>query len=297
MDLDGDVAFVTGTSRGIGKALALRLADAGAAVVSTGKTVEEHERLPGTIVKTTEEIRERGGESIAVELDVRDEANVRSAIDRTIEEYGRLDIVINNAGAIHFGTIADTPAKRFDLLMDVNVRGTYVTTRAALPYLRSPEAVSDGAFDGRPSPSDDAPGGGHVVTMSPPLGMEAAPGKAPYALSKLGMTFVAKSLAAELSGEAINVNALWPVTAVDSEATRHFGMGEPADWRTPAVVCDAVAELLSRDPGSFSGHAVYDEDVLRAAGVDDFSEYAVVDGTAPGPLSAQLFDSGYDRDD
>jgi citronellol/citronellal dehydrogenase len=131
--------------------------------------------------------------------------------------------------------------------------------------------------------------------MSPPLGMEAAPGKAPYALSKLGMTFLARSLAAELDDEPVGVNALWPVTAIESEATRHFGMGTPEDWRTPAVVCDALEEILSRDPRTFSGRALYDEDLLRAAGVEDFSEYAVVEGADPGPMSAQLFDPDYER--
>jgi citronellol/citronellal dehydrogenase len=294
MDLDGRVAFITGTSRGIGKALALRLAAEGAAVVSTGKTVEEHDSLPGTIVETTETIRDRGGESIAVELDVREATSVRSAIDRTIEEFGRLDVVINNAGAIHFGPVADTPAKRFDLLMDVNVRGAYVTTRAALPYLLDVDADDD-RLEGRPAPDPENPAAGHVLSMSPPMTLEAAPGKAPYALSKLGMTFVAKSLAAELSADPVDVNALWPVTAIESEATRHFGMGEPSDWRTPEVVCDAVVELLTKPQGTVSGEALYDEDVLRGAGVEDFGQYAVVDGTDPGPLSAQLFDPDYER--
>jgi len=273
---DGRVAFVTGTSRGIGKALALSLADAGAKIVSTGKTVEEHERLPGTIVETAEEVRERGGEAISVQLDVRDEESVEAAVEETVDEFGRVDFCINNAGAIHFGPVADTPAKRFDLLMDVNVRGAYVTTRACLPHMREQEY-------------------GHVVSMSPPLGPTEAPGKAPYAYSKLGMTFLSNSLAAELSGEPVGVNALWPVAAIETEATRHFGMGQPEDWRTPEIVCDAVEEILSRDPAAFSGNELYDEELLREAGVDDFSQYAVVEGSDPGPTSAQLFDPDYER--
>jgi citronellol/citronellal dehydrogenase len=275
MDIDGGVAFVTGTSRGIGRALALRLADEGMAVVSTGKTVEAHDRLPGTIVETTEAIRERGGESIWRELDVRDEETVREAVAAAVDEFGGLDLVVNNAGAIHFGPIAETSAKRFDLLTDVNVRGAYVTTRAALPHLRE--------------------GGGHVVSLSPPLGATAAPGKAPYAYSKLGMTFLSNSLAAELGDEPVGVNALWPVTAVESEATRHFGMGSPEDWRTPAVVCDALLEIVRREPATFSGHALYDEAVLREAGVEDLSRYSVVEGTEPGPTSARLFDPEFER--
>jgi citronellol/citronellal dehydrogenase len=275
-ELAGKVAFVTGTSRGIGKALALSLADAGMAVVSTGKTVEEREDLPGTIGQTAAEIRDRGGDAIAVELDVRDEANVQSAVERTVSEFGSLDVVVNNAGAIHFGPVAETPPKRFDLLTDVNVRGAHVTTHAALPHL------CEGDW-------------GHVVNMSPPLGMEAAPGKAPYAWSKLGMTFLAKSLAAELGDDPVAVNALWPVTAIESQATRHFEMGTPEDWRTPQVVCDALLELLSRDPRDCSGNAFYDEELLREAGVDDLSGYAVVEGSDPGPFSARLFDPEFER--
>jgi citronellol/citronellal dehydrogenase len=274
--LSGQVAFVTGTTRGIGKELALSLAEAGAKVVSTGKTTEPRDDLPGTIYETRDEIRDAGGESIAIELDVRDPENVESAIDRTVEEWGRLDIVINNAGAIHFAPIADTPAKRFDLLMDVNARGAYVTTRAALPHLREGD-------------------GGHAIMMSPPVAMDSAPGKAPYAFSKHGMTFIAKSLAAEETN--VGVNALWPVTAIESEATRHFNMGTPDDWRTPAVVCDATLEILTSDPTECTGNAFYDEELLAEAGVEDFSEYAVVEGSDPGPTSAQLFDPDFERPD
>jgi citronellol/citronellal dehydrogenase len=274
--LDGQVAFITGTSRGIGKALALRLADAGVKVVSTGKSVEPHDKLPGTIVETTEEIRERGGESIYRELDVRDADTVQAVIDDVVDEWGRLDIVINNAGAIHLAPFEQTPPKRFDLLMDVNARGAYVTTQAALPYLRE----------------SDHP---HVLMMSPPLGMESAPGKAAYALSKLGMTFFANSLSDELASDEIGVNSLWPVAAIETEATRHLELGRPEDWRTPEIVCDATMEILTSDPTECTGNQFYDEDLLREAGVEDFSQYAVVEGTDPSPSSAWLFDPEYER--
>lgn len=274
--LEGRVAFITGTSRGIGKQLALALADAGASIVSTGKTVDEHERLPGTIVETAEAVRERGGEAIHQQLDVRDEASVDAAVERTVEEFGSVDVCINNAGAIHFAPVADTPAKRFDLLTDVNVRGAHVTTRACLPYMREQ-------------------GWGHVVSMSPPLGMATAPGKAPYAWSKLGMSFLSNSLAAELESEPVGVNALWPVAAIETEATRHFQMGTPEDWRSPEIVSDAVLEILSRDPREFSGNELYDEELLREAGVSDFSRYNVVEDASPGPNSARLFDPEYER--
>ncbi|GGC58371.1 SDR family oxidoreductase [Haloferax sulfurifontis] len=275
-DFEGRTAFITGTSRGIGKAIALDLADRGVNVVSTGKTVDGREDLPGTIVETTEEIRERGGNSIWCQLDVRDDDSVRTAIDETVDAFGGIDFVVNNAGAIHIAGFEDTPPKRFDLLMDVNARGAYATTHAALPHLRE---------------SDRA----HVVTFSPPMPARPAPGKVAYALSKYGMTFIAQSLAGELAADDIGVNALWPVAAIESEATRHFGMGAPEDWRTPQIMCDAVGELFSRDPTDCTGNAFYDEELLSEAGVDDFSSYAVVEGSDPGPMSAQLFDPDYER--
>lgn len=276
VDFEGRTAFITGTSRGIGKAIALDLAERGANVVSTGKTVEGHDELPGTIVETTEEIREMGGDSIWCQLDVRDDESIELAIEETVEAYGGIDFVVNNAGAIHLASFEDTPPKRFDLLMDVNARGSYATTYAALPHLKE---------------SDHA----HVVTFSPPLPARPTPGKAAYALSKYGMTFLAQSLAQELDSDDIGVNALWPVAAIESEATRHFGLGAPEDWRTPQVMCDALTELLARDPTECTGNAFYDEDILSEAGVDDFSQYAVVEGSDPGPTSAWLFDPSYER--
>jgi citronellol/citronellal dehydrogenase len=273
--LDGRVAFITGTSRGIGRALALDLADAGVRVVSTGKTVEERDELPGTIVETTEQIRDRGGESIWRQIDVRDEETVEAAVEDTVEEFGGIDFVINNAGAIHLAPFGETPPDRFDLLTDVNVRGTYATTYAAMPHLEE---------------SDHA----HVLAFSPPVTDPSRPGMAAYAVSKYGMTVVMQSIAAEFAGD-VAANSLWPVAAVESEATRHFGLGSEEDWRTPQVVCDAVSEILGRDPETCTGNAFYDEAVLREAGVDDFSQYSVVEGADPGPTSARLFDPDFER--
>ncbi|RDI70658.1 SDR family oxidoreductase [Halopelagius longus] len=274
--LDGRVAFITGTSRGIGKALALHLADRGVKVVSTGKTVEPRDDLPGTIVETTEEIRERGGESIWRQIDVRDEESVEAAIEETVEEFGGLDFVVNNAGAIQMAPFEETPPKRFDLLNDVNVRGTYATTYAALPHLRE---------------SDHA----HVLAFSPPVTDPSRPGMAAYAVSKYGMTVTMQSLAGELADDGVAANALWPVAAVESEATRHFGMGTEEDWRRPEVVCDAVEAVLRRDPAECTGNAFYDEAILREEGVEDFSRYNVVEDADPGPMSARLFDPDFER--
>jgi citronellol/citronellal dehydrogenase len=275
-DLSGRVAVITGTTRGIGKALALAFAEQGADVVSTGKTVDDSDSdLTGTIYETAEAVRERGREALAVELDVRDADSCERVVEETVAEFGRLDLLVNNASAIQLGPVADLPVDRFDLLTGVNVRGTYAMTRAALPHLRE--------------------SGGWVVTNAPPLSADPAPGTTAYAYSKLGMTFVTRSLAGEET--AVAAATVWPVTAIETRATRYWGLGEESDWRTPAVYCDAVLELLDRDREAVSGESFYDEELLRAAGVEDFSAYAVVPGTEPGPMAARMFDPAYTRPD
>ena len=271
-DLTGRTAFITGTTRGIGKRIALSLADAGCNVVSTGKTVDDSDsELEGTIHKTVEACEDRGVEAHAIELDVRDAENVEAAVAEAIEVFDEVDIVINNASAIQLASVEDLPANRFDLLTEVNVRGTYLTSRAFIPHLREI-------------------GGGHVLTNAPPVSVDRSPGQAAYAWSKTGMTFVTLSLAGELEDDGIAANAFWPVTAIETRATRYFGMGTEDDWRSPEIVADAVLELLDRDPADFTGQAVYDEDVLREAGVSDFSEYNLTEGD-PAPTSARMFEA------
>lgn len=274
-DLSGRTAFITGTTRGIGKRIALTLADAGCNVVSTGKTVTEDGELEGTIHETAEECEERGVDAHAVQLDLRDSENIQKAAAEAIDVFGEVDVVINNASAIQLATVEELPGNRFDLLTEVNVRGTYLTSRAFIPHLKEI-------------------GGGHILTNAPPVTMDRAPGKAAYAWSKMGMTFVTLSLAAELESDGIAANAFWPVTAIDTRATRYFGLGTEDDWRSPDIVADTVRELLGRDPEAFTGNAVYDEEVLRETGVEDFSEYNVTDGD-PLPLSARMFDPDYER--
>ncbi|MFC6732930.1 MULTISPECIES: SDR family oxidoreductase [unclassified Haladaptatus] len=272
--LDGRVAFITGTTRGIGKELALSLADEGCTIISTGKTSAPKDDLPGTIYRTADEVRERGANAMAIKLDIRDETAVQEAVGEVIAEFGQIDFLINNAGAIDMHPVTETPPERFDLLMDVNARGAYTCSHAVLPHMLER-------------------GYGHILMSSPPIKADSAPGKAAYALSKVGMTFIAKSLAEEMRGEGVGVNSIWPVTAIDSQATRHFGLGTEADWRSPQIVADAVKEILSRDPDECTGNAFYDEEVLREAGVTDFSPYSVVEGASPPPLSAQFFDPDY----
>lgn len=279
-DLSGQTAFITGTTRGIGKQIALSLAEAGCNVVSTGKTSEaddygEDEGLEGTIEQTAREARDLGVEAHPIQLNVREEENVEAAAQEAIDEFGEVNIVVNNASAIQLADVEGLPANRFDLMNDVNVRGTYLTSRAFLDHLTE---------------VDDA----WLLTNAPPVAIDRAPGKAPYSWSKMGMSFLTLSLATELGGHDVGCNSFWPVTAIDTRATRYFGMGTEDDWRSPEIVSDAVVEILKRDPASFTGNAVYDEDVLREAGVTDFSEYNLTEGD-PAPMSARMFDPEYTR--
>ena len=274
-DLSGRTAFITGTTRGIGKQIALALADAGCDIVSTGKTVESDGELEGTIHETASECERKGVDALAIQLNLRDPEQIEAAAEEAIDTFGEVDIVVNNASAIQLATVEEMPANRFDLMNEVNVRGTYLTSRAFVPHLREI-------------------GGGHILTNAPPIRLDRAPGKAAYAWAKMGMTFVTLSLAGELASDGIAANAFWPATIIDTRASRYFGMGTEDDWRSPEVVSDTVLELLGRDPESFTGNAVYDEEVLRDAGVDDFARYNLTDGD-PEPLSAQMFDPDYER--
>jgi citronellol/citronellal dehydrogenase len=279
-DLSGSTAFITGTTRGIGKRIALDLAEQGCNVVSTGKTSEhddygEDRDLEGSIEQTAREVEERGAEALPIKLDVRDAATVEAAAQEAIDHFGEVNVVINNASAIQLMTVEDMPPNRFDLMTDVNVRGTYLTSRAFIDHLKD---------------VDDA----WILTNAPKIKIDRSPGSAPYTWSKLGMSFVTLSLADELGGYDVGCNTFWPVTAIDTRATRHFGLGTEDDWRTPKIVSDTVLEILSRDPAEFTGNAVYDEELLREAGLADFSEYNLTEGD-PAPMSAQMTDPEYAR--
>ena len=279
-DLSGSTAFITGTTRGIGKQIALALAEQGCNVVSTGKTSEEDDYgedkdLEGSIEQTAREVEARGAEALALQLDVRDEDAVEAATQEAIDYFGEVNVVINNASAIQLLTVEDLPPKRFDLMTDVNVRGTYLTSRAFIPHLKEVENA-------------------WILTNAPPVGVDRMPGSAPYTWSKLGMSFITLSLAGELDEYDVGCNSFWPVTAIDTRATRYFGLGTEDDWRTPDIVSDAVLEMLRRDPAEFTGNAVYDEEILREAGIENFSEYNLTPGD-PAPRSAQMADPNYSR--
>lgn len=254
-DLSGRVAVVTGASRGIGKSLALRLAREGAAVTVAAKSEQSTDRLPGSIHETAEAIRAAGGRALAVAADVRDEASIRNMIERTIAEFGRLDILVNNAGAIWAQRILDTPPKRFDLLMGVNVRAAYSASYYALPHMIKQQW-------------------GHILNMCPRLSNTASPGKVAYMISKLGMARLAIGLAAEHQADNIAANSLWPRTIIESQASINWGMADRSQWRTPEIVCDASLAIFAQEPRACTGGQWIDEEALaELAGVTNFDRY------------------------
>jgi citronellol/citronellal dehydrogenase len=242
-DLHGRVALVTGASRGIGKALALRLAQEGAAVTIAAKSEQSTERLPGSIHETAEAIRAAGRRALAIPVDVRDEDAVRGAIEQTVAEFGRLDILINNAGAIWAEPILKTPPKRFDLMMAVNVRAAYVASYYALPHMVRQRW-------------------GHILNMCPVLSTDPKPGKVAYMISKLGMAQVAIGLAAEHAADNVAANTLWPRTIIESQASINWAMADRSQWRTPEILCDAVCAIVGREPSTCTGRQWIDEEAL-----------------------------------
>ena len=264
--LQDKVAIVTGASRGIGRAVALGLARAGCAVVVAARSETSTEKLPGTIHEVVREIEAAGGRALAVPCDVRDEAQIEAVAARTLERFGRIDVLVNNAGALWWRPLLDTPAKRFDLVMGVNARAAFLFCRAVFPSMKARRW-------------------GHIINMSPPMDLALVPGRIAYALSKLGMTMLSLGLAEELRGDNIAVNSLWPVTVIESQASINHGLGTPATWRKPDILVDCVVRLVGKDPASLTGRALLDEDFLRGEGVSDFSGYACVPGTEPGRIA------------
>ena len=254
-DLKGRVAVVTGASRGIGKALALRLAAEGAAVVVAAKSEESTGRLPGSIHETVSEIRARNGRAIAVPTDVRDEDAIRRMVARAADEFGRLDILVNNAGAIWLQPILETPPKRFDLMMGINVRAAYLSAYYALPHMLKQKW-------------------GHILNMCPRLSINPSPGKVAYMISKLGMAYVALGLAAEHAADNVAANTLWPRTIIESQASINWGMAGPEQWRTPEIVCDACMAIFAQEPRTATGRQWIDEEALtQFAGITNFDAY------------------------
>ena len=255
--LQGKTLLITGASRGVGKAIALRAARDGANVIIAAKTAEPHPKLPGTIYTAAGEIEKAGGHALAVPTDIRFDDQVAAAVAMGVERFGGIDVLVNNASAIFLAGTSDTPMKRYDLMFDINARGAFLCTQACLPHLRK-----------APNP--------HVLNLSPPLRLEArwfAP-HAAYALSKYAMSAWVLAMAEEFREAGIAFNALWPRTTIDTEAIRLI-MGEEMRrrCRTPDILADAAHVILTKDSRSFTGQFAIDEEVLQAAGVTDFARY------------------------
>jgi citronellol/citronellal dehydrogenase len=250
--------FVTGGSRGIGLAIALRAAADGANIVIAAKTVEPHPKLPGTIHTAAREIEAAGGQCLPVQCDIRDEAQIARAVAAAAERFGGIDILVNNASAISLTGTMETPLKRFDLMFGINARGTYASSQACVPHLRK-----------APNP--------HILTLSPPLNMNPLWFKShvAYTMAKYGMSMCVLGMAEEFREAGIAVNALWPKTIIATAALQMIPGIDPARGRKPEIMADAAHWILTQPARACSGNFLIDEEVLRKAGVTDLRRYAV----------------------
>ena len=266
MSLAGKRIFVTGGSRGIGLAIALRAARDGASVAIAAKTAEVNPKLPGTIYSAAAEIEAAGGVALPIQCDLRDEDQIAASIAKAADEFGGIDILINNASAINLTKTEATPAKRFDLMFDVNVRGTFLTSQAAVPHLR------ESAKAGR-NP--------HILTLSPPLSMKAKwfQHHVAYTMAKYGMSMCVLGMSEEFRKEGIAVNALWPRTAIDTAALQMIPGVDTAACRTPEILAGAAYIILNRESKSCTGNFFVDDELLASEGITDLEKYSVVPGT------------------
>jgi citronellol/citronellal dehydrogenase len=265
--------FMSGGSRGIGLAIAKRLAAEGANVALIAKTDEPHPKLPGTIHTAAEEIEAAGGKALPIVGDIRHEDQVAAAVERTVERFGGIDICVNNASAIALAPMGDLPVKRYDLMLDINTRGTFVVTQACLPHLRE---------------SDHA----HVLTLSPPLSLDERwlANHAAYTVSKFGMTIL--TLGVDADEPNVSGNCLWPRTMIATAAVQNLLGGDEAmaRSRTAEIVADAAWEIVRRDPSAAPGKAYIDDEILAEAGITDLDKYAASEN---GELALDIFVEGW----
>ena len=265
---------MSGGSRGIGLSIALALARVGARIALLAKTDQPHPRLPGTIHTAVEQIEAAGGEALGVVGDVRDDAQVEAFVARAAERWGSVDVVVNNASAINLAPIADLPPKRYDLMLDINTRGSFLLTRSALPHLRASEHA-------------------HVLTLSPPLSTDPRwlRGHAAYTVSKMGMTMLTLGVAEDEREHGVGANCLWPRTLIATAAVQNLLGGDRAMAmsRTPEIVADAARVVLEQDPRTATGNAYIDDEVLAGAGITDLARYRAGEGE----LALDLFVDGW----
>lgn len=253
-------AFITGASRGIGKAIALKLASHGYNIIIAAKTTEPHPKLPGTIYTAAEEIEKAGGKALAIKTDIRFEESVEAAIQQGAATFGGIDILVNNASAINLTNTSTVAMKRYDLMHDINVRGTFMVSKYCIPFLKKSENP-------------------HILTLSPPLNLnpEWFAAHLAYTMSKFGMSMTVLGLAEELKKDGIAVNALWPKTVIGTTAVRNLPGGEQIMQmsRKPDIIADAAWVILNKDSKTCTGNFFIDETVLKGEGISDFSPYAV----------------------
>jgi len=264
--LSGKTVFITGASRGIGLAIARRAAMDGANIAIVAKSAVPNPKLPGTIHSAAAEVEAAGGRALALRCDIREEDEVRAAVAATVDAFGGIDILVNNASAIWLRGTLDTPMKRYDLMQEVNARGSFLCAQACLPYLLQ-----------APNP--------HILSLAPPPSLDPkwwAPHTA-YTLAKMGMSFVTLGLAAEFGPQGVAVNALWPRTIIATDALRMIPGIDVARCRKPEIVADAAHAILLREAAGFHGRFLIDEDVLSGAGVTDFAAYAIDPAQPPLP--------------
>jgi citronellol/citronellal dehydrogenase len=271
MSLKGRTIFISGGSRGIGLAIALRAAQDGANVTIAAKTAEPHPKLPGTIYTAAEEIEAAGGKALPVVCDIRDEAQVADAVEKTVARFGGIDVCVNNASAIQLTGTLETHMKRFDLMHQINTRGTYLVSKTCIPHLR--KAANP-----------------HILNLAPPLDMQPKwfKGHVAYTMAKFGMSMCTLGMSAEFASDGIAVNSLWPLTAIDTAAVRNLlgGQSVASMSRSPRIMADAAHAILVRPSREATGNFFIDELVLREEGITDFSIYAP---GAKGPLAADFF--------
>ncbi|MFQ6112981.1 MAG: SDR family oxidoreductase [bacterium] len=259
------VAIITGASRGVGKAVALKFAEHGIKVAVGAKTVESTDKTPGTIFDTVQEIEARGSEALAVQTDIRFEDQIQNLVEKTVERFGRIDIVVNNAGAIFWLPVEEMPIKRFDLMTQINYRAPYVLCHEAIPHMKNQPSAN-------------------IINMSPPLQIgvlaaEAWPARTCYLMSKFGMTHLTLGLAEELRQYKVAVNSLWPENIIDTQATRVYASMFKADqsvtWFSPEMLADACVELLKTTADELTGKTLIAEEFLQSRGISDLKKYEV----------------------
>jgi len=259
MKLKNKTIIITGASRGIGRAIALKCARDGANIVIASKTTEKHPKLEGSIYTVAEEVEAAGGNVLPIQVDVRDEAQIEVMVSKTVEKFGGVDVLINNAGAIHLASLETTPMKRYDLVQSVNARAVFLCAQKTLPYLKKSKNA-------------------HILNMSPPINFETKWLKQnlAYMISKYGMTICTIGLSSELNQYGIAVNSLWPRTSIATAAIQvHFGEEMMKQSRTPEIMAEAAYEMITTTGCQLTGKTLFDEDVLRDRGRTDFSKYAV----------------------